>query len=674
MKSINFMFIKKSLKFKLVLIITMMLLITNLTLSIYSYTSSTNMVYEDQIQDLIGRADAAAKHAQDIIDSRLDTIRVISRGNLPDISDIDETSEFLSQMSEILGTLDMGIANSNGMAILSDGGVHDISSREYYQVAMSGQPNASDVLISLATGDPVMTYAVPIYSNGEIIGILFAIVDSTNLVNFINDLKFGDTGYAYMVNSKGVNMAHGNMDLVINQYSPIIDYNENNNQDVKELSILLQDAIDRKTNNGNYVFRGNVIYGAFSNLENTNWTLAMAVTEEEIMQDIRTIGRNIIITVTLIIFISMILSYIVGKYISKPIIKMSSDIKNLSELDFVKNDKDSEFINKEDELGIMARSILSLKENISLFIRKIKDNSEIVASSSEELTATSQQSAVASEEVSKTVEEIAKGVDEQAKDTQINAESIAYLVDLLAEDGKQVEKMGELAMQGEDKKIQGINSMKDLTEITMQNSNIMESIVKTVNSTKNSSEVINEKSKMLKDIAGQTNLLALNAAIEAARAGEAGKGFSIVAEEVRKLAEQSDVFVADIEEKIKILTKESEESAKGIEVMNKNIEKQLILMKDTESKFEEIADLIDKYAHIKQFFNESGIKMNDQISKITGLIQNLSAISEENAAGTEEVSASMEEHSASIQEISRAGEDLAKLAEELTSELQKFKI
>jgi chromosome segregation ATPase len=219
--------------------------------------------------------------------------------------------------------------------------------------------------------------------------------------------------------------------------------------------------------------------------------------------------------------------------------------------------------------------------------------------------------------------------------------------------------------------------MKDIEYLlikTEENNQAGREIHAVIIKTDESSQKIGQASGVIASIAEQTNLLALNAAIEAARAGEAGRGFSVVAEEIRRLAEQSAASTKEIDNTVNELLTNSKEAVRTISNMISVINEQAESVKRNKENYIAIKEAIQNTLNTVEHLNGSGKEMQKMKNEIMDTLQNLSAIAEENSASTQEVTASMEEQTASVEEVANSSEELAKLAENLQTIISKFKI
>jgi methyl-accepting chemotaxis protein len=380
---------------------------------------------------------------------------------------------------------------------------------------------------------------------------------------------------------------------------------------------------------------------------------------------------NIIISI-LAIIISVLLAIIITRSIAIPISLAVNHINEVANYDITK-DVPVKSMNRRDEIGDLLKAIQKIEDNLRIIIKQIAYNSQNVASSSEELTATSQQVSNAVNEVSREIEEIANGANEQADDTQKAVTNITELGELIEKEQVKLSNLNQSSSQVINLKEEGINNIQDLVDKTKMNEKASKEINEVIVNANESAEKIYQASEMIKNIAKQTNLLALNAAIEAARAGESGKGFTVVADEIRKLAEQSDEFTEEISNIINDLKDKTENAVTTMKHMDIIVNEQAESVKKTESKFEGIAEAIEKNKNSIDELNKSSKSMEDKKDNIISIIENLSAISEENAAGTEEASASVEEQTTSMEQIANASEKLSKLAEDMNQSVAKFK-
>ncbi len=384
--------------------------------------------------------------------------------------------------------------------------------------------------------------------------------------------------------------------------------------------------------------------------------------------------RTVAILIIIGLLISFAISYLVGLTITKPITVLTTVIKKQSDLDFRFNKKSEllKYIDRNDEIGIMANSLKCMEENVRGFILKTSEETERVVVTSKELAVISQQSAKASEEIARTIENIASGTSSQAHDTEMATLSVEEMGSLLEENKQYTKELNEAAKDIDKEKEEGFSILKDLVSRTKESNNASEHIYEIILSNNESAEKIEKSSAMIQSIAGQTNLLALNAAIEAARAGEYGKGFAVVADEIRKLAEESNNFTEEIKKVIEDLKSKSQNAVNKMEDVKSILNSHSKSVEKTEEKFERIANSIEITNSVIDKLNKSGERLDENKEKLVDIMQNLSAIAEENAAGTEEASASIEEQSSSMEEIANTSEGLTDITDELKEIIGKF--
>lgn len=327
-----------------------------------------------------------------------------------------------------------------------------------------------------------------------------------------------------------------------------------------------------------------------------------------------------------------------------------------------------------DEIGELSQNINSILETIRGTVVEVINSADTVSNNAKNVDEITKQVAVSSEEVGKTVEEIAFGASRQAKDTEEVAHAATSLGELINKEHNKFKDLYEFSGKINLLKDEGLIILNELVNKTDDSKLAIKLVKDIVVSTNVSAENIKQSSEMIKEISDQTNLLALNAAIEAARAGEAGRGFAVVAEEIRNLAEQSNKFTEEISQVISNLKDKSEDAVHKMIGVESIVESQNESVQTTNSKFDNIAHLLDS---MNTSFNELeniGEEMLGKKDEIITTMQNLSSVSEETAAGTEEAAASIQEQSAAISEISITTNSLLKLAEKMIENVNKFTI
>lgn len=368
----------------------------------------------------------------------------------------------------------------------------------------------------------------------------------------------------------------------------------------------------------------------------------------------------------------VVIAFLIIRSINKPIQLMN---RRLSEIAEGEGDLTQVIdVKTKDELGEMASSFNQMVGKLRELIRQVSANAEQVAAASEQLSASSEETTRATELIASTVQEVAAGTDKQVQSLDDNSKTINDLSALVQQIAVSSEIVSSTGIQASDKAVDGnklieniIHHMDDISETVNQ----LSLKVKTLGERSNQ---INEIIAVITGIADQTNLLALNAAIEAARAGEQGRGFAVVADEVRRLAEQSSESAQQISSLISVIKTDTEETVRTMSETTLKVSDGIQYIQDAGTSFKQIEEAVQE--------------VSSQVQEVTSAVQELSAgneqmkrsmeivteISNVTADGTQSMSASTEEQLAAMEEITASSSSLTKMAEELQDLIKKFKV
>ena len=311
---------------------------------------------------------------------------------------------------------------------------------------------------------------------------------------------------------------------------------------------------------------------------------------------------------------------------------------------------------------------------VKKLISQISQGAQQVAASSEELTASSQQAAEAATHVAQTIVEVAGGMEKQLTSVDGAKQHIdAAFVDMEAmtkkteEITENTEQMANAADHGAQLMHNAMDKMNGIEQSVANSAQVVKKLGE-------NSKQIGQIVESISAIADQTNLLALNAAIEAARAGEAGRGFSVVAEDVRKLAEQSQTSAEEIKNRISIIQGDTEEAVVAMEAGTNEVALGTQAIREVGEQFK---DITARVASIKTEMTEINGAVQTVSRGMQGIVQamdTIDSVSRNTSEETQTISAAAEEQSASSQEIASASHSLADLAMELQNATNQFRI
>ncbi|MBC8062844.1 MAG: methyl-accepting chemotaxis protein [Clostridiaceae bacterium] len=422
-----------------------------------------------------------------------------------------------------------------------------------------------------------------------------------------------------------------------------------------------------------YTDKWGTYLSAFAPIKNSSGEIIAIVcadTDVSIFQDLKDMFFMILIgSIGSTILISAISVFIFSKGLKRNVnsIKNSADKMNNGDL------TETVKLNSKDEIEEIGFLLNDFREKIKGTFNNITNSVDEVNLESKTLSQISKEMSCSAQNVSAVIQEVAKSSTDQASeiinmnevfnDFGQSIEHIVLLMENLYERSKTIKTKSTKSSNSIDilqNTIGGINA--HFKDVTTKIQGLSSSITK-----------INDITKLINSIAEQTNLLALNAAIEAARAGEAGRGFSIVADEIRKLAEQSKESAENINELLKNLSSESNSVVVNTESVDSKMLDQTMIINDVAGSLKEILTDIEELLPEIQTVSSSIVEANNKKRTISAGVETLSNVAENISASAEEIAAISEGLSTSTVEVVQTSENLVQMMKNVTDNLNKFK-
>ena len=441
-----------------------------------------------------------------------------------------------------------------------------------------------EIYLSSVTGNYVIGVLAGVFdTNNSPAGVLYAELRWDSFVQkYFSEITIGETGNIYIVNEDGKRVAHK-------------DVNKVNTISIGSKNALSAAASQRK-GALHYENEKKKIM-AFSRLDNMDWILCVTMLHSEFFANKNTLIKiTIVLSVILLVITSLIVGMYVNKNISRVLSRIASDLNRLGNGDLTVS-APTKFLSskyKNHEFGIIANGFNNTIEKLKHIVSNIMDSSNNI-----ELTS----------------KELASGNNDLALRTQSQSSS-------LEQTASSMEQMASTIKNSAEKSVIGNNMMNDSKKSVEEAGLIIESTTRSMEAVFEASRKITNITKLIEDIAFQTNILALNASVEAARAGEQGRGFSVVASEVRTLAQNTQTsvknitsLISDSDEKIRVA---AEAARKSQEI------------------FIDIKDKIENTADIMKDISQTAVEQQSGVDQVNQAVLKMDASTQENASLVEQ--------------------------------------
>ena len=639
------------------------ILIVLMAISMSSVNILTFKLFKNEINDMYQQQTAEKVNlVNDIISERIATpIELVNQvsENIKPFTTKEELSEIHNDLqlraSSVSGILGLHVAFDGDPNLYSSEDIsldadYNANETDWYKEAIAnpGEVLITDPYIDSITGNLIVGVSKAL-AIGD--GVVTIDLDLTFLEEAVHSLKVGENGYGFVVDQNGTVLYHPSFEqgTTITDEDYYKQFKSNNHAEMDD-------------ENGEHL-----IINRFHN-EEMNWEIGSIYTVDDIRASYSSILKS---TITITLVVILVLAAIFYRIVKKAFNLFTSMTKHAEKI-AKGNLKDRIQVKNEDEVGLLGKSFNEMSDGLTDMIKSVNQTSTDLNSFSYELSASVEENVQSIHQVVENIQNVANESQEQLYSTKEVKSTVTNMGEEVNQISQHIDDVTNSSSKAESVTKEGV----EIIDVAISK---MEQIGESAKATAtNFTELISVASKIdsfskvIEDIANQTNLLALNASIEAARAGEHGLGFAVVAEEVRKLAEQTSQTVGEIQGLVATIHTTGKQAQQSIDASGQAMTEGTNQIHEAGKSFYAIREVMqDLTAKVSDVQHAIG---NLQQSKDTVIlaVDSIAHTAEKVSANVEQVASVSEEQNATMEQLAMSAEQLADKAKLLQDTIQRF--